>query len=152
MDGSSFSIYGIKITEDEMKQTLTAHGISFDDIDETDESIENEIEDVVDKVDSDEFDTEEDDDEKDFESDTNDEFIEEDENDAYQKFEELVDDFELFCYTFEDEGEIYIGREWSTIGDNETGLEFKKSTEEALKKLLGNKRSCDTIEECFYDI
>lgn len=142
---SSFSLYGVEITDREMKLILSSHGIAFE---ETmyDESIESEIEDVVDKVESDAFDEIDDEDEDDDDDTITDEY-EDNESDACQKFEELADEHGLFCYILEDENQVFIGREWCSIGDHETGLEFKKSTEEKIEKLLGRKQSCETIEE-----
>ena len=44
---------------------------------------------------------------------------------------------------------IPVGREWSSIGDNETGAEFKKSVEDELTRIFGTKLTCSTIEESF---
>jgi len=52
-------------------------------------------------------------------------------------------------YGCEDSG-LYIGREYSSIGDNETGLEFKKSVKKVVKD-LGITAECGYIEESFYD-
>jgi len=46
----------------------------------------------------------------------------------------------------------YLGRSFSTIGDDETGKEFKKSIENTLKKFLGNDIKCCDIEETGYDV
>lgn len=46
--------------------------------------------------------------------------------------------------------EFYIGREWSSVGDNETGKQFKDSVETILKKHIDDVK-CDTIEETYYD-
>lgn len=35
------------------------------------------------------------------------------------------------------EGGVYIGRSWDDVGDEETGAQFKKSTEDLIKGLLG---------------
>ena len=44
-----------------------------------------------------------------------------------------------------------IGREWRTIGDNETGKEFKESIEKELEVIFGKKMNCSTISEAWYD-
>ena len=46
---------------------------------------------------------------------------------------------------------IYIGREWSSIGDQETGFQFKQSVEHALEALTGSSHPCSTIEESYYN-
>jgi len=43
---------------------------------------------------------------------------------------------------------IYIGRSWSTVKDNETGLEFKKSTIEKIQSRFPKKK-CQTHEKAF---
>jgi len=43
----------------------------------------------------------------------------------------------------------YAGRSWSSIKDDETGLDFKKSVERVAKYISGKK--CDTIEEAWYN-
>lgn len=44
---------------------------------------------------------------------------------------------------------VYIGRWLSDIGDNETGGEFRKSVEEAIKKELGISQCSNYIEEIY---
>jgi hypothetical protein len=44
----------------------------------------------------------------------------------------------------------YIGRSWDSVGDNETGKQFKSSVEKALKKIFGEKVSCETHSEAYY--
>jgi hypothetical protein len=47
---------------------------------------------------------------------------------------------------------IYIGKSWSSIKDDETGLQFKQSVENRLKELLGNQDvKCSTYEEGYYN-
>ncbi len=43
----------------------------------------------------------------------------------------------------------YAGRDWSSVRDDETGLEFKQSVEAIAKYLT--KSQCRTIEEAWYD-
>lgn len=40
---------------------------------------------------------------------------------------------------------IFIGRDWKTIGDEETGKQFKESTESSISEILGNKVKCKAI-------
>ena len=51
----------------------------------------------------------------------------------------------------EDDGDmIYIGREWKTVRDGETGGQFKESVEEAVAKRWPDK-TCYTHEEAWYN-
>jgi hypothetical protein len=43
----------------------------------------------------------------------------------------------------------YAGRDWSSVRDDETGLQFKQSVEAIAKYLTKSK--CSTIEEAWYD-
>ena len=45
---------------------------------------------------------------------------------------------------------LYIGREWSSIKDDETGKQFKDSVEELVAKLFPNVK-CSTHEEGWFD-
>ena len=47
------------------------------------------------------------------------------------------------------EEDSYIGRSWDTIGDNETGAEFKKSIDDILMLIKGKKGS--TCKEAWYN-
>ena len=52
--------------------------------------------------------------------------------------------------TYSDYG-IYIGREPTTIGDNETGKQFKDGVVEDLSKIFNiDKKDIDYMSECFY--
>jgi len=46
-------------------------------------------------------------------------------------------------------GEVYIGRSWATISDNETGKQFKESVEKEIEKIFGEKIKCGTHEEAW---
>jgi len=43
----------------------------------------------------------------------------------------------------------YIGRSWSSIGDEETGKQFKESVEKEIKKVFGEDIKCSTHEEAW---
>jgi hypothetical protein len=45
---------------------------------------------------------------------------------------------------------VFIGRSWSSIGDDETGAMFKESVEKAIMELCGIKKQCHTYEESWY--
>ena len=46
-----------------------------------------------------------------------------------------------------DNDAFYVGRNWSTIGDDETGRQFKESVKKEIEEIVGEPVSCDTIEE-----
>lgn len=72
--------------------------------------------------------------------------IEEDDYLLTEKLENLVDDLEMH----QSEGDYWIGRSWTTIGDDETGRQFKESVKAELEKVLGPNVECDTYEEEIY--
>jgi hypothetical protein len=49
-------------------------------------------------------------------------------------------------YTTED-GSIYIGRDWTTMRDDQTKGDFKKDTCELIALATGQKRKCEAISE-----
>jgi len=60
----------------------------------------------------------------------------------YKKVEDLS--------IYQSEGDLWIGRDFTTIGDDETGKQFKESVEKNLETLLGEKVDCSTHEEEIY--
>lgn len=42
--------------------------------------------------------------------------------------------------------EIYIGRDWSSIGDDETGRQFKENVESEICNILGENIDCRTLD------
>ncbi len=46
---------------------------------------------------------------------------------------------------------VYIGREWSSIGDDETGRQFKESVQELINDLPIEDKECSTHEDGWYD-
>lgn len=56
----------------------------------------------------------------------------------------------LRCYTCPSDDGACIGRSWTDVNDDETGLQFKTSIQEELNKLIPNTK-CNTIEESWYD-
>ena len=67
----------------------------------------------------------------------------EEENDFW-KIEEKIN---MEFYQDYDNEDFYIGRSWSSIGDDQTGREFKEETETKLKEIFGEDIECYTIEE-----
>ena len=47
-------------------------------------------------------------------------------------------------YYLDEECNVAIGRSFATLGDNETGAQFKKAAEDTLEKALGKKVECET--------
>ncbi|KKK98740.1 hypothetical protein LCGC14_2639700 [marine sediment metagenome] len=45
----------------------------------------------------------------------------------------------------------YVGRSWDSIGDDETGREFKESTKKAMEEFFGEGIELDYCEESFND-
>ena len=45
------------------------------------------------------------------------------------------------------DGDVWIGKEWSSIGDDETGRQFKESVKSELEKFLGPDVECETHDE-----
>lgn len=56
--------------------------------------------------------------------------------------------FDIEC--FRTDWETYLGRSWKSIGDDETGKEFKNSVETMLSKLAGSPVECETFDETYY--
>lgn len=65
-------------------------------------------------------------------------------------FEDMFPELELENH-YGQGGELYVGRSWSSIKDDETGKQFKDSIEASLKKILGNDIECGHHEEAFRD-
>jgi len=62
----------------------------------------------------------------------------------------LLPDLGLEVY---DDGEgdaIYFGKSWSSVGDDETGKQFKESVVEKLKEVFGKDVEAETIHETIY--
>ena len=72
---------------------------------------------------------------------------EEDDFDVYEFLEDLFKDTELTS-EYDEEGQIYIGREFHTIKDDETGKQFKNNIKETIERLLPkSKLKFETINE-----
>lgn len=46
---------------------------------------------------------------------------------------------------------FYIGKNWDSIGDNETGNQFKLSVQKELQKLFGKPLKCNSLSEAWYN-
>lgn len=78
--------------------------------------------------------------------------IDDDEDeDMYENLEELLSkktDLELY---FDYEGDsAWIGRDWSSVGDDETGRQFKENVESELIKVFGTDVDFGTHDETIY--
>jgi len=56
-----------------------------------------------------------------------------------------------FSINYGPDGDLYIGRNWSEIRDNETGAQFKENVEESLRSFLEVDLKCSTYEEAWRD-
>ena len=61
----------------------------------------------------------------------------------------LDDEGVLKIFSGYDDQNIFIGRAWKNISDNETGLQFKESVGKAVHKTFGSKIKCETHEEAW---
>lgn len=79
---------------------------------------------------------------------SNDDFIEMyDNNDWYSLLEFISENTNLEFFRSDDDNITWIGKSWSTIGDNETGGEFKNSVVSELSTLFGSDNlDCGTWE------
>jgi len=80
------------------------------------------------------------------------EFENEDEEDEI--LEELLYEgmpFGLEWHPYYDADSYYIGRSWSSIGDDETGKQFKESIKMSLRQLFGEDIKCSTYAEAWRD-
>lgn len=48
-------------------------------------------------------------------------------------------------------GEVYLGRSWSSVKDDETGAEFKARVKKEIEEFLGTEVECNTHSECWRD-
>lgn len=62
----------------------------------------------------------------------------------------MAENIGLFCHYDQYGDGLYIGREWKTIGDDETGKQFKENTQGKINKLPVDK-ICATHEEGWYN-
>jgi len=75
----------------------------------------------------------------------------EDEGDWYLR--EILYDKDMGGLEFQtayDGDYMYLGRSWDSVGDDETGLQFKESVQKKITELLGEDAKCETISEAWY--
>jgi hypothetical protein len=72
--------------------------------------------------------------------------------DALEQAEEKLKEKGLNFERGPDYGDYaYVGRYWTSIGDDETGAQFKASVSDAIAEAFGEKKSCSTHEEAWRD-
>lgn len=79
---------------------------------------------------------------------TEDELTQLEDEGEYYLTEILEDKTDLECIS--SEGTFWIGKSWTSIGDDETGGQFKESIKAEIETLLGPDISCSTHEEEIY--
>ncbi len=63
---------------------------------------------------------------------------------------QTVEELGLYYHYGQFDG-VYVGREWSSIGDDETGRQFKESVQELINDLPIEDKECSTHEDGWYD-
>ena len=69
---------------------------------------------------------------------------------SFKDFIEMIfnmDDLK-YCYC---DGCVYVGKEWSSIEDDQTGLEFKKEVKNIIDMTISKDVDCHTIDLVIYD-
>ena len=127
---SSFCIYGICVGEQKVKDALIAKGVSEDEL----------IDSVCEYLDDWSYNRKK-----------RDGQLTAEDIKAYEgRFFKPEDGFSVNC-PYDWGEEIYIGVEWSSIKDDETGAAFKARIEAKLQELLGKDISCGTLSEAWRD-
>lgn len=75
-----------------------------------------------------------------------------DDLDVYE-IAERIDEFldnHFSVYVIDDYDEVYIGRSWDTVGDDETGRHFKESVRSLIQDTMGFDKQPDTYQEAWY--
>jgi len=68
-----------------------------------------------------------------------------------KELRDMAEKLGLFCQRDQYGDGLYIGREWSSIGDDVTGRQFKEATQEKVNKLPVDAKTCTTHEEGWWD-
>ena len=63
----------------------------------------------------------------------------------------LAEEVGLECFCPEYNDGYCVGISWSSVGDDETGRQFKDRVEALVEKLVGKKVLCQTHEEAWRD-
>ena len=74
------------------------------------------------------------------------------EDNSYALTDAIEAETGLFTSSGPDGDDLYVGRSWSSVKDDETGLQFKQSVEKVIKEKLGLEDvKCDTCSEAWYN-
>lgn len=68
-----------------------------------------------------------------------------------EKLINLVEEMKLSRHYNQYGDGFYIGREWSSIGDDETGKQFRENIQEKINNLPVDNKKCETYEEGWFD-
>lgn len=68
-----------------------------------------------------------------------------------EELRDKAEELRLFCHRDQYGDGLYIGREWSSIGDEETGRMFREDTEKKIEQLPIEDKHCSTHEEGWFD-
>ena len=69
----------------------------------------------------------------------------------YEFMNEKLKDSNLHIYGSSEYTGYYVGRSWGSVGDDETGKQFKQSVEDSAKKIFGNVEGFTTVKEAWRD-
>ncbi len=128
---SSFCIYGVTAAEQEIKDGLIAQGATEDDLaDGVSEYLENWGYNSRKRSDS---------------------LTSEDIAGNEKKFFKAEEGFESHNPYYDYGDDIYLGVAWSSIGDDETGKQFRDRIDAKLTELFGKETVCGTLEEAWRD-
>jgi len=73
------------------------------------------------------------------------------EEDEWYEVDEIIESKTVLS-VHRDDDNCWIGRSWSSVGDDETGSQFKESVKDELEKILGSDvDDCSTYEETIYN-
>ena len=72
------------------------------------------------------------------------------EEDEWYELGELLEE-KLGLTTYQSDDNFWIGKEWSSIDDDETGRQFKENVKAKLEKAFGPDVECDTYDEEIYN-
>ena len=64
---------------------------------------------------------------------------------------DFIEKLEVYYDDYDYNDNIYIGRHYNTLKDDETGREFKDSVENTLKKIIKKELECYFVDVAYYD-
>lgn len=76
---------------------------------------------------------------------------EDEELDWYEVGEMIAEKTGLSSYQDYDNDTLWLGREWSTIDDDETGRDFKENVKSKIESVFGPGTDCETYDETIYN-